>query len=244
MKVIKELKLKVEGKKKVIYFGVPDTAKEVKDMYDLRYGVYLRKKFIDENKNKTDVDEYDKHSLYCIAKIDKQIIGSVRLIKGTELPIKKIFSFREPLTIKDISNHNRGEISRLVINKYKEGVYLPRNLVMLFLIDCLVIIAKKEKLHMGFAFIKESLTKKLNKLDAPVKFIGKYTHSYPKNGVLYKYFYESKDKVVPAYFFTQEMGDYLEKILGNDRMFEKIGKNKYFLKGSLYNRFLRILKII
>jgi len=245
---MKELQVKVNGENKLIYFGVPDNENEILEMHKLRYEIYSKKDYIYEEKFKDGIekDEYDldKKSHYFIAKIEDRIIGSVRLIRDYYLPTEKDFKFEEPEEMKKIPREQRGETGRLVITPYSKEIYLPRNIILLFLIDCLLEFSVESHIAGGYSFVKSSLLNKLNKLEMPIHIIKNYIQVYPKDGILYKYFNQEDDKVIPIYIFTDEVKKYLNGLINNRKMFEKISEKKFILRENLYNGFLKFLKII
>lgn len=249
MKVMYELSVKDNKQNKTIYFGVPDSDQELQDMYQLRYAVYSSRGYIDSSlfPAQQEKDEYDLSGKcsYFIAKVDNQIIGTVRLIKDRFLPTEKeCFSFEEPLDIKKIPREDRAEIGRLIVSRNNNNKYLPRNIVMLFLIKCLTDFGISHKIDGGYAFIKEKLDSKLKKLKIPVHEIKNYKQIYQQGGILYNYFCQEDDKVIPIYFITKEIGKYIDEVLDNSHMFKKIEDRKYVLRGTLYNGFLKMLGII
>ncbi|OHA82508.1 MAG: hypothetical protein A3B07_02705 [Candidatus Yonathbacteria bacterium RIFCSPLOWO2_01_FULL_43_27] len=249
MKIMYELSVEDNKQNKTIYFGVPNCEKELQEMYRLRYNIYTSRGYIDPKlfPSQQDIDDYDLSGKcdYFIAKVDEQIIGTVRLIKDQFLPTEKeCFSFEEPSDIKSISRENRAEIGRLIVARNDNNKYLPRNIVMLFMIKCLADFGLNSGISGGYAFIKEKLDSKLKKLKIPVHTIDNYRQIYQQEGVLYNYFNQEGDKVIPIYFITDEIGKYIDDVLHNSRMFQKAEDTKYVLRSNLYNGFLKMLGII
>jgi N-acyl-L-homoserine lactone synthetase len=253
MQTLKELQLKVNGENKVICFGIPDNPNEIEEMHKLRYNVYSSRNYIDPKRfpDGIEKDQYDinKKCVYFIAKIDNKIIGTIRLIKDYFLPTEKeCFKFEEPEDIKKIQRENRAELGRLIVIPYNDTnnatFYIPRNLITLFLINCLVEYGLQNNIHGGYAFIKNDFRVKLEKLKIPIHLIKQYTQIYPRNGILYGYFNQSNNKVIPMYFITLEFKQYIDKVINRYIMFKKINKKRYILKENLYNKFLKFLKII
>jgi len=249
MKVIKELQLKVEGKNKVIYFGIPDNDSEMTEMYKLRYNVYASRGYIDVKKfpEKIERDEYDNEGKcdYFIAKIDERIIGTVRLIRDYFLPTEKeCFNFSEPKNLKEIPREKRAELGRLIVVPYGDKLYLPRNLVTLFLLSCLLEFCLENDVLGGYAFIKDKLKNKLEKLKMPIHLISDFTQKYPQNGLLAGYFSDKSNPVVPMYFIVTEFKKYIDKTVNNSLMFKILTPSEYLLRENLYNKFLKFLKII
>ncbi len=249
MKVIKELQLKVGGEDKVIFFGMPDSKEEIGEMHQLRYKVYSSRNYIDRKLflDGFEKDEYDEKQkcAYFIAKIDGKIIGTVRLIQDDFLPTEKeCFQFEEPDQIKQIPRSQRAELGRLIVVPYGNNVYLPRNLVTMFLINSLLLYGLENKILGGYAFIKNNLRIKLEKLKMPIHLISGFVQVYPRDGMLAGYFGDSANKVVPMYFIVEEFEKYTDKIIENSLMFKKAGGRRYILRDNLYNKFLKLLKII
>lgn len=247
MKVKSELQVKIGKEDKIIYFGLPDTKKEMEDMFRLRYEIYKDKGYIDPDAfpDGLDRDQYDKENkcIYSIAKIDDTIVGTARLIRDHFLPIETLcFRFEEPEDIKKIPRDQRVEVSRLVVDSYKQGYRTPRSFVLLFLLHVLCAIAKENNMLAEYAFIKNKIKLKLEKLNVPIHFIDNYTQTYPSDGILYKYFSQKEDKAVPVYFFTTEVENCINTTI-NNKMFTEIAPEKFIVRNNLYNRFLRLLNV-
>ncbi|MFH1900606.1 MAG: hypothetical protein ABIJ83_05050 [Patescibacteria group bacterium] len=248
MKIIYQLQIKINNKDKIINFGIPDNPDEIEKMHRLRFNSYSYKKYIDPKlfPDGIEKDEYDKDGkcTYFIAKLDDKILGTVRLIKDKYLPTEKeCFKFEEPEEMKNISREQRAELGRLIIIPPDKNVYLPRNLIMLFLINTLVTWGIENNILGGYAFIKEKLRIKLEKLKMPIHLIKDYVQIYPKNGILYGYFSQEDDKVIPIFYFTEEFKNYIDKIVNKSLIFKK-ETTKFILRENLYNKFLKLLKII
>ncbi len=249
MKVINELYLRVKNKDKVIYFGIPTIKKELEEMFCLRYEVYKIRGYLNVdrlNSNLLDRDEYDLNGkcYYFIAKIDNKIIGNVRLIKDNTLPTEKCFKFKEPAEIKKIPRDKRGELSRLIVIPYSKKEYLPRHLILFFLINSVIEFSFKNEILGGYSFITKKLYNKLKKLRVPIHTINSYIKIYPKEGILYPYFHQKDNPIIPIYYLRDEVGVFIENIFNKKNIFGKLTKNKFVLKNTLYTRFLRSLKII
>lgn len=246
MRIQRSLQLKIGGKIRTIQFGRPSSESEKEEMFKLRHRVYSKKGFIDPSPSQLDKDEFDtkEETAYFIAKIEGRVLGAVRLIFDTPLPTERFFQFSVPPEIKKIPEEKRAEVSRLVVEKYNEKEYLPRNLVTLFLIECLVAHAEERGIDGGYSFIKESLLRKLDKLNTPLHFIDKYKVMYPSDGVLFKYFSQENDKVAPVFFLTEEIHSWTHQLISNERILAPKEENVHFLREGIYNFLLRRLKII
>lgn len=250
MKVFNKLEVGIDGDKKNIFFGIPDTKEELNAMYSLRYKVYSKKGYIDkvEFKEGMEVDEYDKENkcVYFIAKIDDKIIGTVRVISDDFLPTEKeCFLFEEPDQIGKIPRNKRIEFGRLIAIPYDESrsIYLPRHVVMLFLFKSVITYLIDNKVMGGYAFIKNKLKEKLEKIKVPFHRIKKYEQVYSEKGILYNYFNQPDDKVIPIYFIVDELDGYIKKALNNRFMFTSTNKREFVLKNNFYNKLLKLIGV-
>jgi N-acyl-L-homoserine lactone synthetase len=241
MKELMVISLKLNHEWKKIHFGIPDRAEELEEMYKFRYSNYLKHDYIEENAGHRDIDEYDNgRSTYFIARIDNRIIGTVRMIKDEFLPTEKdCFEFKEPAALKDISRNNRAELGRLIIEKYKENVFFPRHLILLGLINCIATYVKHKDFGGGYAFIKNSLKVKLDKLKFPFHTIKPFKQIYSQ-GVLKNYFSNQQDRVYPIYYLSDEVAMYLNGFFKNKLFFNEASKNNLIFKNKLlFNIFIK-----
>lgn len=238
------LHLTVKGAQKKLEFGRPTTSEELEELYRLRYRVYAKHGFITPNEKESDRDLYDENATYFVARIDGKLIGAVRLIQQTPLPTEKYFSFQKPIAIADAGPTEKCEISRIVIERYDGEGDIPRSIIMLFLVNILVSFARKRHLTVAHAFIKSKLYQKFKKLSIPFHHIAEYRQQYPENGILYSYFNQKDNPVIPIYFLASDIEGYITKVLGNKNMFSKKGETEYVLRGNLYNMFLKKVGIM
>jgi N-acyl-L-homoserine lactone synthetase len=235
-----EIDLNIDGQIKGIYFGIPELDEEIQEMYSFRYKSYLKHNYIDCNEDEKDIDEYDRgQSVYFVAKIDGNIIGTVRLIKEKYLPTEKdCFNFLEPKAMQLLPRENRGEVGRLIIEKYKDDIYLPRHLILIGLFYCVLLYSNQNGIRGGYSFIKNTLKIKLEKLKFPFCIIDEFKQIYG-NGVLKKYFSNQDDKVWPIYYIVADIEKYLNKIINNIIIFKIINSNKVFLRSKiLFNLYI------
>lgn len=250
MILFSELQVGSKDGSKHIRFGQANTDDELVDIYKLRYSMYSKKEYIDSSTchNNMEIDEYDieKKCFYFIAKLNDKLIGSIRVIVDDPLPTEKSFSFEEPEAIKLIPRSNRGELGRFIIippNK-ENNEYLPRGLIMLFLVDCLSSFGLEHNFLGGYSFVKRSLEIKIQKMKMPIGIISSYKQIYPETGVLYKYFTQPLDPVIPVYYLTKDFYNFSQKRIRNSLMFKELNPNSFVLRNNLYTKFLRALKII
>jgi len=234
----------------VVEFGIPDTPKELAEMLGLRYQVYRDRKYIDPNEhpNEIEQDEYDREDkcVYFIAKCNGKMIATIRLIKDFKLPTEKCFSFEEPAKIRRIDRSLRAELGRFIILSTKDcdkKTFLPRGLVMLIMFNVLSEYGTKNKIHGGYCFIKRKLEEKLEKRKFPFHRIKDYTLTIDKDHVLYNYFTNLDDPIIPIFYITEEALLATRKILENRLMFSE-KENVFTLKNNLYTKALRHLGIL
>ncbi|MDP3989383.1 MAG: hypothetical protein Q8P93_04075 [bacterium] len=249
MKKILTLQMICKGEKHFIDFGIATTSKEILDIQYLRQYKYAQKKYFAHQYAERIYDEdcldKDKKTVLLLAQLDgKETIGTVRIIQPEILPTEEYFSFVEPSKIKNIPRYQRAEISRLVITRSKDKIDIPRNLVLLFLIQSMISVAKQNGICGGYAFLKAGIRGKLRYLNIPIHYIRNYTQHYPGEEILAPYFNDPKDKVIPIYFLVEEINNYLEKQIHNKKMFVRIDEKTYRLRKSLYTFFLRTLGVI
>ncbi len=248
MNTLSKLHLSLGGKKIVVEFGIPKGKKDFDDMFELRQQVYSEKKYFHDSflENKKDFDDYDrpKNCVYFIARAGGKMVGTVRLVQDDPLPTERFFDFAPPRKIRKYKSREKAELSRLVIIKHSSFVYFPRNIILLFFISVLVKYAKQNNIINGYAFLKKGIRMKLKKLKVPIHLIRKYKQRYPDRGMLERYFNERNDKVIPMFFEVDEIGDYIEKLFQNKRMFERKSDGEYILRNNVYNIFLRFLGVI
>lgn len=243
MKIIRELLLKTNGKINSICFGIPDNPAELEKMFLLRREVYKKNGYISAPSDKDEYDENEK-SVYFIAKMGDEIIGTVRLILDNPLPTQKDFSFQEPEEIKEISPMRRGELGRLISVPYKKNIYLPRHLVLLFLLVSVAVYSEENGILGGYSFVTTKLYDKIKKLKVPFKVVEEFEQIYPEGGILYPYFNQKNNRILPIFYKTSEIQEFLKGVFDSKSIFEDLGGGKFKLKDNLYNKFLKLLKII
>lgn len=246
MKILKELEITMNGKIKTVAFGHPETTEEKNAMFQFRFNEYSSHKYIDPERfpNGQEHDEYDSQNkcVYFVAVVDNKIIGTVRLIKDKILPTEQDFYFPEQKEIKSIDRNSRAELGRLIIVPYdkERKMFFPRGIIMLMLLATLIDFGLKNNIDGGYAFVKSSFKKKMVRLKLPAHFISSYKQRYPKDGILYRYFNQPEDPVVPMYFITKEFKGYVDKIFNKKWVF-KITGNKTVLKNTTLIYILNIL---
>jgi N-acyl-L-homoserine lactone synthetase len=250
MKVLKNLKLRVDGEEKTIVFGIPETNLELEQMYELRYKQYSQKGYIDITKyeDTREIDAYDllNKCKYFVAVYQDKMIGTARLIFDNPLPTQKTYIFETPIEIQNIPIDRRCEIGRLVIipPDREKNIFLPRNVVMLLMFDCILDYCIENKIDGGFAFIKKTLNNKLKKLKLPFHEIEQYKENYTDEDTLFLYFKQKNDPVVPIYFLSKEFKKRLKFFLTYSFILRKEGDQVYKLNKNIYTLILKRFKII
>lgn len=250
MKIYQKLKFTHEGVTKEIVFGSPETKEEFEKMYSLRFDVYSEKDYFKAGfEEKTDQDALDREGkcLYAIALVDDgRVLGAVRLIRDEVLPTEKIFKFETPDAIQSIPVEQRGEIGRLVVQRYAGESFFPRNLVLLFLLKTLLEIGHEAGILGGYSFVKKTLLEKLSKIKVPIHLIENYVQDYPADGVLYNYFNQKENPVFPVYFLRNEIEQYFDSTVSSkSNIVHQEGDEKVFvLNDSLYTKFLKQMNVL
>lgn len=249
MIILRELELIVNSEKKAITFGQPNTEEELEEILKLRYKIYSERGYINPNdyKDGKEYDEYDKNNqcAYFIARIDNKIIGTIRLIKSTPLPTEKDFTFETPTEIAQIPRKNLGELGRFIIIPLdkEKGNYLPRGIVMLLMISSLIDYGVANSIEGGYSFIKKSLEKKMKNFGFPIHKIKDYKLQIGKANVLYRYYTQPENPVIPIFFLTKEFKKSIDKIIAKKWLFSH--KNgKIILRNNIGINLLRFLKFL
>jgi len=246
MKILKTIKAVLsDGNEGVVFFGHPSTNEELNEMYKFRNDMYAAEGYIDKDyyPDGLDRDFYDRTGkcVYFVAKNSKKIIGTARLIKDEYLPTEKeCFDFSEPEEIKTIPRERRAEVGRLIIEKYDDDVYFPRHLVMIGLIDEISKFAFENKIEGGYGFIKDSLKKKMERINIPVKFIKNFKTKYDQK-LLYNYFNDPDDPVWPVYYLTKDIVSYSNMIF--NVYLKKIGENQYKMTRNFFKKWFLYLRL-
>jgi len=237
------------GKNETINFGIPDTDEELDQVFQLRYTQYSIRKYIDPTKfpDGKEKDEYDNslNSKYFFAVWNDKVIATIRLIQDYLLPTQKAFDFAEPQYLSDIPTENRAEFGRFIIIPLDiEGKkYLPRRVVMLVLFQVLLEFCVDHNIKGGYSFLKKSLHKKMKRLRMPIQLVAPYKQKYPKHGVLFNYFSQPEDPVIPIAFIVGDFKTYLSNILSNRLIFRSEAKHSY-IKDNLFTKLFSYFNVI
>ncbi len=250
MKVYFTLRVTARDSNNIISFGEVDNSQELNEAFELRYSVYKERGYIDsqiypEGKEKDNFDILGKCH-YFIAKIDQKIIGFIRVITDDPLPTEKYFTFQEPEVMKFIRRDSRFELGRFIIIPVdkEKNEFLPRGLVMLFLLNTILSFALKNNLSGGYSFVKRTLYQKMKRRHMPVGEIANYTEIYPKDGVLKKYFNQRNNPVIPIYFTSADFRNYLYKHINCSLLFTAENESTYILKSNIYTKILHFFRVI
>jgi len=179
MKILRIIKTKFNKEDHSLEFGIALSEKELEEMFRLRYKVYVselgygNEKFFSEEK---EYDEYDSGGkcVYFLAALDKEIIGTARLVLDDPLPVEKdYFLFQEPLVIKGIPKNKIAEVSRVISRPSK--FLFPRHFVILGLFDSMLQYCLENDIEVGYAAIEEPFKLKLEKLKIPFYLIENFS---------------------------------------------------------------------
>lgn len=236
------------GARESIHFILASSFEEKERISKVRAEVYSNRGYFSEKKER-DEDQYDlsENTVYIYAVLRGEMVGALRIIREETLPTEQFFQYDEPPAIQNIQRSNRCEIGRLVVRRIDGMDFVPRNLIMLFLIYRALKYAETKNISGGVSFIKERLNKKLDKLKFPFHRIETYKQTYPTDGVLFNYFNDPSDKVIPIFFLTEEVKNYIDIFLGKKFIFKKISeseRDEYLLRSNIYTKFLKTLGII
>jgi N-acyl-L-homoserine lactone synthetase len=214
----------------IIESGIPDKEEELIEMFKLRFEVYSQKNYIDVKKfpNGLEQDKYDFQNKckYFIASINGNIIGSLRLIINNPLPTQIYFNFTEPPELSRIPNNKKLETGRLVIKYHQlyKTIKLGRHLILLILLKSAFDYAYENQYSVGYAFIKKKLANKLNIINFPYHKITNYQQKCSQDDILFKYFNDPKDPVIPIFYLSEEVKSYFDKLF-NLKLLFTVSKN-------------------
>jgi N-acyl-L-homoserine lactone synthetase len=226
MQILRELKLGTSQEGKTVFFGIPDTEEELGEMFRLRYEVHAAMGELDSLKCPGRIyrDECDSSgtSLYCIAKLNNEIIGAVRLTIKGELLTEKFFQFNKPKELSDFSDNEIGEVYWLSVRSLtKSGDFISWYMTALFLCYCLTDIAAANGIKAAYSFYRKSWYFKLARIKVPVHEFAPSGKNFPAQGPPAVYFKKKYDPVVPLHVFTGETQTHLEKLLANRFLFRR-----------------------
>lgn len=252
MQLFRELHVTLDDGPHIISFGIPDTKEEREAMYRLRYNEYSRRGYIDPvlfpDGIESDAFDTSDSVHHFIAVYDgSQVIGTVRAIQSTPLPTEEYFSLTSvPKEIQAIPKEKRIELGRLIVipPDRERGVFLPRNIVMLFMFYTLSNYGLELGYEGGLSFIKEALHKKLKKVRFPINPLDWTDVHYPKGGILEPYFSQKDDPVIPVSFETKEVLNFCRRMVDNQFIFKKTTETQYELQSNVYTKFLKSIKVL
>lgn len=245
--MIKKLEIQLDTKHTII-FGIPETESELEEMFRFRHEVYVKKGYMFSTEEGKDIDNYDKDGKcnYFTAYLNSRIIGTIRIIRDEELPIKKIFfDFEEEKFMKEIGSNQMFEVGRLISIKCPD-IFIPRHIVMLSFFKLILAFSFHENLLLGFGSIKKSIKTKLDLIYFPIYKIKKYKQKYfpqEKEDNLFDFFNNSNNPVVPIYYLREDINKYLNIFFDQSKIFKKINQNHYQLKKNNLS-FISIVNLI
>jgi N-acyl-L-homoserine lactone synthetase len=213
MKFLRRLWLSPESH---VDFGLPDGNTELQEMYRLRHRRYVERGYIAPVPAELDIDDHDRQGQcrYVAAVRAGQMVGSARLIITDPLPTESYcFRFAEPAPISRVPRHRRGEVSRLVSES--RGT-VPEHQIVIGLMACLHDVAVDECIVAGYLYVKEPLGKVLGTLGIPIHPIEGARLVYD-GSYMHNYFADRSDPVRPFFYFRDEVGQGLERVIRHAR---------------------------
>jgi len=187
----------------VLKVGHPETEEEFEAMFRLRSKEYKRRKYITVD---SDFDEYDLGGkcVYFIAKLQEEIVGTVRLIMADPLPTELYFDFEEPLEMRMIPKGKRTELSRLIAVAGEVNY-----LVLWNLIKAILEFSEKNDFQGGYSFIKRGLERIIQSMGIPLHVIDSSALRY-SDSLLHGYFYHGSP-VKCIYYLRDEIIEAINK---------------------------------
>lgn len=228
-----------------LHFGVV-VGGDVNMLYAHRMRVYKKYGYVHEAfvGKELDCDSYDTNgsATHVVALRDGRLVGSLRILSADTLPLDTFFSYTFPT---DDALLSRAEISRLVVERSENDKDIPRNAIMLFLMDVALRVAKEKGIALGVAYIKQRLLKKLALLRFPVTSVADCTCRYPHDGFMAPYFYGQPDDLpIPSYVHVDEAEKVLDSYIRSGRLFEQKSDGMFVLRSTLYTEVLKKLGIL
>lgn len=222
------------GRSSSMDFGIANNTNEILEYKKIRKRVYVKHDYIVDNGRDIDEDEYDNDkTVYIIASDKDGIVGGARLIFSEKLPIEKdcfVFYGKDNSILAD----KKVEIGRLVVD-IGARKFVPRNVTMLGIFFVASTYLLDEEYQTGYAFIKKSLLIKLQNLKAPFQIIENYKQVYNKK-LLYKYFNDKNNPVVPVVFNIKETHSYCREMFNKKIFFKKTEKGYIIRNIFIWNK--------
>lgn len=252
MEVLRELVVTLDDGEHTISFGKPTTEKEYQMMYELRHAEYARRGYITKKDGAEPLehDSFDDlpETQHFIALYDQEkVIGTVRVISQEKLPTEKYFDGLEvPEYVVNLKPTEKLELGRLIVvpPDRDAGIFLPRNVVMLFMFSTLTHYGLDRGYKGGLSFVKNSLLKKLERVQFPIEALSFTQQNYPHDGVLFPYFNQPEDPVTPIAFSLEAVAAFCDKLITNRFVFKQESPERYSLQSNLYTRFLKSVKVL
>ncbi|MCD6232845.1 GNAT family N-acetyltransferase [bacterium] len=228
-------------------FGVPDTDEEKDKMFRLRYQVYVvEKKYGHESKfaERKEIDEYDEKNQcqYFIAVLDKELVGTVRLVKYPFPVMTEFLGFPISDSTKDVHRNQLAEVSRM-ISKPPRFVF-PRHFITLGLLYVLLNWGISNGIKIGYGVVERSFEIELKKFGVPFYQIsGLCVKENSITKTFSGYFLKHQKDLFVFYFLFSEMKKWLERIVGNELIFKRGGGDILFLRSKfIWQLFVNFFK--
>ncbi len=161
-------------------FKVVDNPKLMEEMFHFRYGIALESfKGYKENREKIDVDVYDKYSIHFVALDDTgKICAATRFIVNSPIgyPTENYLDFKLEKEIE--SNRNKlAEISRIFISKEVRGMKNTKNIIDSF-IDLIYVYIKLYQIDYIYGSLEMNFLRLLHILKINYQIIGEGAEYY------------------------------------------------------------------
>lgn len=143
----------------------------MKKLYKLRYDIYCEDVHLLKKENypeKIEKDEYDDHSIhFAVLNREKEVVGTIRLIKNSELNLPTIDEFDLHKTFNEIPRNGIVEISRFMVRKD-----FRKTMLMVDLCKTVYLYCKKNNYEYILGCAEKWFIKSLNQLMGPLNIIG------------------------------------------------------------------------
>jgi N-acyl-L-homoserine lactone synthetase len=214
----------LQDKKRIIHFGIPLSNQEYKDMFQLRYRVYYEEmRYGETGLNITDKDQFDMDGevLYLIAKIEEIVVGCLRIVTNSQLPIERFYRFK-----KAFPTSNKGDWGRLISRPHWFGYTdLSRGLISTGLLLTSILLSDQKNIKYGYGVMKQRAFKKIKSRGFPVQVM----HPTETIGIAgidqdpLQNFFSIDDTVVPLSFNLLESKKFM--LLLQENYFEEVHTN-------------------
>lgn len=247
----KLLEIQMGESNETLVWGHPTDEHELNEMFRLRYRLYRKKNLIDENSSLMDKDYLDENNRchYFITKYRDRIIGSTRVIHGSPLPTEEIyFDLDLPEVLAMAPKESKIEIGRVTSDLSEISKIVPRHMVYLGTIFCILSYSVKNGITYALGTIKPHVKKKLMQIGHPATYLEyrklKYNPEASHDPLINFFNKDLTGGVFPLYVDADETGKYLKSIFHDAFCFEKIDEQTFILRSKLRFNFALLSKAL